>query len=128
MKQMVDGTKIGIFIITALLFGLSYYVGVSVVIIQTLSFLILMEIVRTIYEYVINPEHRVKVRYIIDGGILFGMRELFVGWVMLKTNLMLSLIIMSVSLIVIGALIFYRYKVIMSSPDQLEPGEYTKEN
>ena len=45
-----------------------------------------LEIVRTIYEYIISDNHRVKVRYIIDGAILFGIRELFVGWVMLKTN------------------------------------------
>jgi len=134
MKRIIDNTKIVIFLITLGLFGLSYFVGIATVIIQTLSFLILLEIVRTIYDYIIKPEHRVKIRYIIDGGILFGMRELFVGWVMLKSGELSALIVMGyvvpmaviglsimiISGLTIGALIFYRYKVIISSPDQLE--------
>ena len=137
MTQMLNNTKIVIFLLTLGLFSVSYFVGIASVIIQTLSFLILLEIVRTIYDYIARPEHRVKMRYIIDGGILFGMRELFVGWVMLKSSTLsgiisfgfavpsalLGLIIMIISLVTIGALIFFRYKVIMSSPDQLEACE-----
>jgi len=109
-------------------------VGIASVIIYSLSFLILLEIIRTIVDYIIKSEHRVKIRYIIDGGLLFGMRELFVGWVMLKVpgtsgiilgtfivpSALLGLVIMTISLISIGILINFRYKVIMSSPDKLE--------
>ena len=123
MKELRESSKIVIFLLTLGLFGLSYFVGIATVIIQTLSFLILMEIVRTIYDYLTKPEHRVKIRYIVDGGILFGMRELFVGWVMLKSSTLsgivlfgfaiptalLGLIIMIISLLTIGALIFFRY-------------------
>jgi len=48
------------------------------------------------------------------------MRELFVGWVMLKTDLILGLIIMMVSLFTMGILIYYRFKVVKSSSDNIE--------
>jgi len=134
MKDIRESSKLIVFMITSILFGLSYFIGVTKIIIGALSFLILLEIIRTIYDYITKPEHRVKVRYIVDGGILFGMRELFVGWIMLKSNTLsgiiffgsnipaalIGLFIMSISLLVIGILIFYRYKVIQSSPDKLE--------
>ena len=132
MKEALDSTKIAIFFITLGLFSLSYFFSISTIIIQVLSFLILMEIVRTIYDYITHPEHRVKMRYIIDGGILFGMRELFVGWIMLKSttsvtlfgilipNALVGFVIMAISILVVGVLIFYRFKVMQSSPDYLE--------
>ena len=64
-----------------------------------MSFLILLEVVRTIYEYLVNSNHRIKLRYIIDGSILFGIRELFVGWITIKTDLILGLILVFVSII-----------------------------
>jgi len=106
---------------TCILFSLSYFIPIAEIIIMSLSFVILMEVVRTIYEYIANDNHRVKVRYIIDGSILFSLREFFVGLVMLKTSLILGIIIVSVSLISTGALVFYRKKIIQSSPDTLEP-------
>jgi uncharacterized membrane protein (DUF373 family) len=88
--------------------------------IKAMSFLIMLEITRTIYEYIVNPSHRIKLRFIIDGAILFGIRELFVGWIMLKTDLMLGGIITGVSLFIIGVLIWYRKRVVESSPDNIE--------
>jgi len=134
MKVFLRSSKLLILIITSIIFSLSYFVGIASVIIYSLSFLILLEIIRTIVDYIIKSEHRVKIRYIIDGGLLFGMRELFVGWVMLKVpgtsgiilgtfivpSALLGLVIMTISLISIGILINFRYKVIMSSPDKLE--------
>jgi uncharacterized membrane protein (DUF373 family) len=121
MKEFLNSPKILIIILTIILFGVSYFTGMANVIIYTLNFLILVEIVRTIVDYINNPEHRIKIRYIIDSGILFSIRELFVGMVMMKTPaLALSLIIIITSMLVLGGLIFYRHKVIKSSPDQLE--------
>ena len=100
--------KVIILVITGVLFSLSYFFGIAAIIINVMSFLILMEAVRTVWEYVTNPEHRIKVRYIIDSAILFGVREIFVGWVMLKTNLELGLLIMFVSFIGVGVLLKYR--------------------
>jgi len=82
-----------------------------------------MEVVRTIYEYLTNNQHRIKVRYVIDGAILFGIRELFVGWVMLKENQEKGMLIMSLSFIGIFILIMYRILVIKSSPDYTEKCE-----
>jgi len=123
MRLFVNSPKFYILIVTALLFSMSYWFGISIIIIDTLSFLILMEIVRTIWDYIDNPEHRVKVRYIIDGGILFTIRELFVGLLMMKTSLELALVIVLIAIIVMGSLIFFRHKVILSSPDVIEKKE-----
>jgi len=123
MKKMIDSPKCLILILTSILFATSYWFDISQIIIMSLSFMILLEVVRTIYEYIVNPNHRVKMRYVIDGAILFGIRELFVGWVMLKTDLTMGLVIFGISILAIGILIFYRYKVIKSSPDSLEKCE-----
>ena len=107
-------------IIAGGLFSLSYYFPISTIIIKTLSFLILLEVVRAIYEYATNSEHRIKVRYVIDGAILFGVRELFVAWVMLKTDIDKASIMMTLSIAAIGILILYRKAVIETSPSRLE--------
>lgn len=109
-----------IFLFSTILFVVGYYIGFAEVMIGLFTFLIIMEIVRTIYEYMFNPESRMKVRYIIDSAIFFGIRESFVGWLMLKTNLELGLVIMVVSIMATGAFIFFRRKVIESSPDKIE--------
>lgn len=120
MKVLKNKSNVFILLISLVLFGISYFVGIATVIIGSMSFLILMETIRTIYEYVVNDEHRIKIRYVVDGGILFGFRELFVGWVMIKTSIILGLIIMIASIITIGILFFYRTKAIESSPDSKE--------
>lgn len=140
MNKIKDNPKALILILTIALFSLSYFVSIATIIIQTLNFLILMEIIRTIIDYIQRPEHRVKLRYIIDGAILFGIRELFVGWIMLKStthvllfginlpSAVIGIIIMIISLITIGILIFYRVKAMQSSPDYLEKCNDCKNN
>ncbi|MBT3882778.1 MAG: hypothetical protein HOF69_05920 [Campylobacteraceae bacterium] len=113
MKYTTNNSNIVIFFITAILFSLSYIINIANIIIYTLSFLILMEVIRTIYEYIFNEEHKINLKYVMDGGVLFGIRELFVGWVMIKTDPVTAILIMTISLITIGALIFYRYKIVI---------------
>lgn len=120
MKKILIKENFHILLISLLLFSSFIYFGIANVIIYALSFLILVEIIRTIYDFVFKDNNRIKLRYIIDGGILFGMRELFVGWVMLKTDLFTALAIMITSIITIGILLYYRIKVIKYSPDNLE--------
>ena len=131
MKDILKSEKFIILLITMIIFSFSYFENISTIIIHTMSFLILLEVVRTIYEYLVNSNHRIKLRYIIDGSILFGIRELFVGWITIKTDLILGLILVFVSIILIGILIFFRKKVIENSPDYIErcnscklPGKY----
>jgi uncharacterized membrane protein (DUF373 family) len=123
MDKVIKSDKVIVLLFTAILFGVGLKFGIAVTMISAMSFLIMMEIVRTIYEYIVTPEHRMKLRYIIDGAILFGIRELFVGWIMLKTDLNLGGIISGVSLTIIGILIWYRKQVMEISPDNLEKGE-----
>lgn len=120
MKDIIKSEKFIILLITIIIFSFSYFEDISTIIIHTMSFLILLEVVRTIYEYLVNHNHRIKLRYIIDGAILFGIRELFVGWITIKTDLILGLILVVVSIILIGILIYFRKKVIENSPDYIE--------
>ena len=113
MQLIKNNSNIIIFLLTSILFSFSLIINISHIIIYSLSFLILLEVVRTIYEYIFNKEHKVNLKYVLDGGVLFGIRELFVGWVMIKTDPISALVIMSVSLITIGALIFYRHKIVI---------------
>jgi len=105
-------------IISILLFSLVYFFSIAKIIVYTLSFLILLESVRTIYDFVFEEQHRIKLRYLIDGAILFGLRELFVGWVMIKTDTKIGLIIMIVSLFSIFTLLLFRKDVIINSPSK----------
>jgi len=108
MMKILTSEKAIILVMTVILFAMSYYINISTIIISTLSFLILMEAVRTVYDYVVLEEHKINVEYIIDGGVLFTIRELFVGLLMLKTTLILGLIITFVSVLVMGSLIYYK--------------------
>lgn len=120
LKSIYNSSKFIIFIISGLIGIISFYFGVSIVMLSMLNFLIFLEITRTIYEYIVEDGHRIKMRFLIDGAILFGIRELFVGWVLIKNNLDLGLILMGISLLTVGILILYRIAIIKSSPDFLE--------
>jgi len=117
-----------IFLFTAILFIIGFFVpgGHANVLIYSFTFLIIMEVVRTIYEYIFKPHSRMKIRYIVDGAIFFGFRELFVGWLMLKTDLAVGTAIMALSLVGLCVVVFLRTKVIKDSPDNLD--KYYKGN
>ena len=116
----ISTSKIPVVLLALLLFGLTYWFKPTDIILHTLSFLVLLEIVRTVYEYTIKPNHRIKLRYMLDGAILFSIRELFIGLTLIKNDLSTGLIISGASMGVIGLLIAYRIQVIKSSPYNLE--------
>jgi len=118
--KIFKNTPLIVLIITTFLICLNYFYSTSQIILMSLNFLILMEIIKTILEYLYYEQHRVKLRYVIDGAILFGIRELFVAWVMMKTNYDKSLHIIGVSIIIISILIFLRIILIKYSTDILE--------
>lgn len=120
MNEILKSQKILILVITGIIFSTSYWFDISTIIINAMSFLILLEVIRTIYEYIVNENHRIKLRYIIDGAILFGIRELFVGWIMLKQDMILGSIIVFISIVAIGVLIYFRKLIIENSPDYIE--------
>lgn len=117
--------------LTAILFGYGLYIDdINSVILHTLEFLILFEIVRAMAEFILNKQNRVKMRYIIDSAILFSIRELYVGLVEIHNDTMitfsifgyeftmlLGIIMTFVSLTAIGALVFIRTKLVKYSPD-----------
>ncbi len=85
-----------------------------------MSFLVLLEAVRTIFDFILNDKHNIKLRYVIDGAILFGIRELFVGWVMMKNDFNHGLMLSSASFFLILGLIIVRIILMKNSPDFLE--------
>lgn len=87
------------------------------IILHTLEFMILFEIVRALAEFVFDNSNRMKMRYIVDSAILFAVRELYVGLIEIHKDLILGVIIVTVSLLSLGALIFYRTKLVKYSPD-----------
>ena len=60
MKNFIGTPNILVFLITLAIFSLSYFFSISTIIIHTLSFLILLEVTRTIYDYTVKPMSRVK--------------------------------------------------------------------
>lgn len=107
-----------LFLLTSVLFYYGIvYSTINNTILHTLEFLILFEIIRAIAEFILNKENRIKMRYIIDSAILFSIRELYVGLVELHTNLQIGAALTGISLVSLGALIFFRTKLVKYSPD-----------
>ena len=85
-----------------------------------MSFLVLLEAVRSVVSFVLDESHKIKLRYVIDGAILFGVRELFVGWVMLKKDFDDGFALALFSFFLILGLVFVRIIAVKNSPDILE--------
>lgn len=123
---MTTKSKIIIVALTSVISSLSYFIPIANIIIWVLSFLILLEAVRVTYEYIVYQENRIKLRYLIDGAIVFGVRELFVGWAMLKTDTILGAVIMGISLVAVGILFVLRLYSVKLSPSVTEHDNINK--
>ena len=113
LTQFFASPKFLILVGALLVFSTSFWFSTTDIILNLLNFLIILEIVRTIWDYVVKDEHIIKIRFIIDGAILFCIRELFVGLTMMKVDIILSGLITLLSLLTIGALVFYRHKIVL---------------
>ncbi len=113
LTQFFTSPKLLILVGALLVFSTSFWFSTTDIILNLLNFLIILEIVRTIWDYVVKDEHIIKIRFIIDGAILFCIRELFVGLTMMKVDIILSGLITLLSLLTIGALVFYRHKIVL---------------
>ncbi len=118
--SIYSSSKFGILVLAIISMMMSYWIQIEIIIIGLLSFLILLEIIRTIWEYIVADDHRIKMRYLIDSGLVFGLRELYVAWVMLKTDMYEGMLISLFSAFLIWLLIRFRKSIIESSPDTLE--------
>jgi uncharacterized membrane protein (DUF373 family) len=120
IKRLVDSPKLIILFLSLSVFSLSYFFTLTQIILNLLSFLIMLEIIRTIWDYLVKDNHIIKIRFIIDGAILFCIRELFVGLTMMKEEIITAVLITLLSLFTIGALVFYRHKIILHFNKDLE--------
>ncbi len=121
MKTFYSKTQQALVVaITLVLFSAIIFFDISTIIIYTMSFLVLLEAVRTIFDFILNDKHHIRLRYVIDGAILFGIRELFVGWVMMKNSFQSGVMLSAASFILILGLIIVRIILMKNSPDFLE--------
>ncbi|MEY4504987.1 MAG: hypothetical protein RL154_1284 [Pseudomonadota bacterium] len=100
----IYGTVIGSFV-TAVLDGL--------------YFIIFLEITRTAVDYAKKPNHRVKIRYLIDAVIIADLREIMMILVD-GHNIMDRVMVLSIYFIALMFLFFVRYMSMKISPDEYE--------
>ena len=120
LGQFFTSPKFFILVGALMVFSTSLWFKTTDIIINLLNFLIILEIVRTIWDYVVKDGHIIKIRFILDGAILFCIRELFVGLTMMKADIILSSFITCLSLLTIGALVFYRHKIVLHFNKEIE--------
>ena len=87
-----------------------------------LEFIIILELVRMLIEFMFSDENRIRIRLMIDSTIVFFIRDL-----MLIVNDSFDSKKIFTILAVIAILIFFRIVAIKFSPSQLE-NAYNKEN
>lgn len=87
-----------------------------------LEFIIILELVRMLIEFMFSDENRIRIRLMIDSTIVFFIRDL-----MLIVNDSFDSKKIFTILAVIAILIFFRIVAIKFSPSQLESA-YNKEN
>lgn len=89
------------------------------VIIDILYFIIILEVIRTVVEYVRSAEHRVKIRYLVDATIVATLREIIIITVD-HEKLVEHIYQLSVFGISFFVMLFARYLVMKYSPDSLD--------
>jgi uncharacterized membrane protein (DUF373 family) len=94
-------------------------------IIDILYFIIILELVRMVVEYIKSPTHRVKLRYLVDAGIIAVLREIIII-VVDKHSLNQNLLPLKVYAVSVFVLIALRYTVMKITPNEYE-SEYKKE-
>lgn len=113
------------FLITLLIFmqvkDFSQIDSFSKLAVVLLEFIIILELVRMLIEFMFSDENRIRIRLMIDSTIVFFIRDL-----MLIVNDSFDSKKIFTILVVIAILIFFRIVAIKFSPSQLE-NTYNKE-
>lgn len=82
-KNQITGWEVTIatnFFALAIYFNKTHYEPSFPVFIGfALYYLVFLEITRAIVEFIADAEHRLKVKYMYDGGIIFVLREILVA-------------------------------------------------
>ena len=73
------------FSIALVLFGLYFYTAKDMIIFL-LEILIVAEITRMLANFVMDRNHKVNIRYAIDGSIIYVIRELYITLTAFQTN------------------------------------------
>lgn len=89
------------------------------VLLDALYFIILLEVVRILFEYVRSNTHRVKMRFLMDAGMVTVVRELII-LIVDHGHLLGNLLELTVYLVVIAIFILYRYLMMKFTPDWME--------
>ena len=107
-------------IVASILFGVAFFLENPVmIVINLLYFIIILEVTRMIDEYIRSPDHRVKIRYLVDAAIIAALREIII--IIVDSHHLLENI---KSLEIYGcitlALMLLRYISMKISPDLLD--------
>lgn len=66
-------------IVASILFGIAFLLENPVaIVINLLYFIIILEVTRMVDEYIRSPDHRVKIRYLVDAAIIASLREIII--------------------------------------------------
>ena len=107
------------FVITLILFvsfkNFDNIHNINSLIVSLLEFIIILELVRMIIEFIIGEDNRIKLRYMIDSTIIFFIRD-----IMLIANESLNIQKISFILGIILTLFLFRILSMKYSPKNLE--------
>ena len=107
-------------IVASILFALAMYVKDPIsVVINLLYFIIILEVTRMVIEYIRSPEHRVKIRYLVDASIVAVLREIIII-VVDSHNMYEHLFQLALYIPLLFITLSARYIVMKITPDGME--------
>jgi len=129
MKDYITIQKLAVyikFIITLILFisvkDFSKVTSFSTLAVALLEFIIILELVRMLIEFIFDDSHRIKLRFMIDSTIVFFIRD-----IMLIVNDKFDFIKIASILGLIAVLFLFRIISMNYSPSKLEK-KFVQEN
>lgn len=116
-KRTAFDVGVASFVMIAILFG---FCGFFTTITHILEFIILIEVVRTVSSYIIDNNHHMSIRFIVDGAIVFMVRELIL--LMATPNAEKTYIVFKLTsiVLVLFSLFLFRIAAIRYSPENKE--------
>jgi uncharacterized membrane protein (DUF373 family) len=117
-KIFGDSVSIEVFI-ASVLFAISMLVNSTIIIINLLYFIIILEVTRMVVEYIKYPSHRVYIRYLVDAAIIASLREVIII-IVDSHNIEKNVNIIEIYFIITAVLMILRFVSMKLSPDEIE--------
>lgn len=116
--EKIDGVTLIQVVIASSLFGLFYFglATFSSIVVNVLSFIVFLEIVKAISNFITNKDHVIQLRTVIDGFIVFFLRDLALIFSDEKNDLTMKVIKIFIILVIITFLFTFRILSLKYSP------------